>query len=133
VWLYLFQWARKLGKNTVPTKVNIPLHACEHYYLVTKPMAGTNPMMPVVRDYDGYVYFREWNGSLLGGGFEPNPKPIFFQGPPDRFEFQLLQEDWDHFRKLGTSVKLESNTVKQSNSAKLSQTRAKLVKHSQTQ
>ena len=98
------QWSRELGKRTLPHRVNIPVHACEHYYLVTKPIAGTSPLMPVIRDYDGYVYFREWNGGLLGGGFEPNPKPCFHHGPPDKFEFQLLQEDWDHFRKLSVEV-----------------------------
>lgn len=93
-------WSRELGKKTTPHRVNVPVHACEHYYLVTKPIPGTNPMMPVIRDYDGYVFFREWNGGLLGGGFEPNAKPIFHQGPPEKFEFQLLQEDWDHFQVL---------------------------------
>ncbi|XP_070203054.1 pyruvate dehydrogenase phosphatase regulatory subunit, mitochondrial-like isoform X3 [Littorina saxatilis] len=97
-------WSRELGKRTDPRRVNVPLHACEHYYLVTKPITGTNPLMPVIRDYDGYVYFREWNGGLLGGGFEPSPKPCFHQGPPDKFEFQLLQEDWDHFQVLLTEI-----------------------------
>ena len=44
---------------------------------------------------------REWNGGLLGGGFEPKAKPVFHNGIPEKFEFQLLPEDWDHFRKLG--------------------------------
>ena len=54
----------------------------------------------VIRDYDGYVYIREWSGGILGGGFEPKAKPVFHEGIPDKFEFQLLDEDWDHFRKL---------------------------------
>ncbi|KAK7505724.1 hypothetical protein BaRGS_00002995 [Batillaria attramentaria] len=97
-------WSRKVGKMTVPNRVNVPVHACEHYYLVTKPMQGIDPLMPVIRDYDGYTYFREWNGGILAGGFEPNPKPCFHRGPPEKFEFQLLQEDWDHFQILLTHI-----------------------------
>lgn len=36
----------------------------------------------------------------MGGGFEPVAKPVFHEGIPDKFEFQLLPEDWDHFREL---------------------------------
>jgi len=50
----------------------------------------------VVRDYDGGIYFREWNGGLCAGGFEPEAKPVFHTGIPERFEYQLLPEDWDH-------------------------------------
>ena len=65
-------------------------------------LSNTDPtcfFQKVVRDYDGYVYFREWSGGLLGGGFEPKAKPVFHDGIPDKFEFQLLPEDWDHFRE----------------------------------
>lgn len=101
--VHLFQWARELGKKTKPNRVNVPVHACEHYYLVTKPIGGTDPLMPVLRDPDGYIYVREWNGGILAGGFEPNPVPCFHNGIPDKFEFQLLQEDWDHFRKISST------------------------------
>ena len=56
-------------------------------------------MMPVVRDNCGYIYLREWSGGILAGGFEPWGKPCFQDGIPKPFEFQLLPEDWDHFRK----------------------------------
>ena len=55
-------------------------------------------MMPVVRDPCGHFYLREWNGGLLAGGFEPQSKPCFHDGVPSLFEFQLLPEDWEHFR-----------------------------------
>ena len=57
-------------------------------------------MLPVLRDNDGYIYVREWSGGIMAGGFEPISKPIFSDGVPLPFEFQLLPEDWDHFRKL---------------------------------
>lgn len=46
----------------------------------TKPIANLNPMTPVIRDLDGYIYFRENNGRLLAGGFEPVAKPAFEDG-----------------------------------------------------
>ena len=57
-------------------------------------------VIPGIRDYDGYIYFREWSGGLLAGGFEPKAKPCFRDGTPRHFEFQLLQEDWGQFREL---------------------------------
>ncbi|ELU09314.1 hypothetical protein CAPTEDRAFT_226885 [Capitella teleta] len=93
------QWARDLGQlSSIP--VRVPLHSCEHYYLVTKAMDAVSASMPVIRDYDGYVYLREWSGGLLAGGFEPEAKPVFHEGIPEKFEFQLLPEDWDHFQIL---------------------------------
>lgn len=47
-----------------------------------------------------YTYYREWSGGLVMGGFEPKCKPCFTDGIPDKFEFSLLPEDWDHFSVL---------------------------------
>ena len=56
-------------------------------------------MLPVLRDLDGGIYIREWSGGIMAGGFEPISKPIFSDGIPSPFEFQLLPEDLDHFSK----------------------------------
>lgn len=72
-------WAREVGQLSEPY-VKVPLHACEHYYLHTKPIPKLNPMTPVVRDLDGHIYFRENHGRLLAGGYEPNAKPAFEDG-----------------------------------------------------
>jgi len=56
--------------------------------------------LPVLRDMDGYIYIREWSGGIMAGGFDPTSKPIFSDGVPSPFEYQLLPEDLDHFRKL---------------------------------
>ncbi|KAK3581173.1 hypothetical protein CHS0354_024706 [Potamilus streckersoni] len=96
------QWARELGKKSEP-KVRVPLHSCEHFYVVTQPIEDMDKMLPVIRDFDGNVYLREWSGGILAGGFEPpshGGKPVFYNGIPDKFEFQLLHEDWDHFQIL---------------------------------
>jgi len=91
------QWARAFGRRA---GVNVPLYAAEHFYLVTKAIAGVAPDMPVIRDPDGYLYYKEEVGGLVMGGFEPKAKPWTVDPIPDGFEFQLLPEDWDHFEIL---------------------------------
>ncbi len=91
------QWARALGAKS---GVNVPLHSAEHFYIVTEPIAGVKPDLPVMRDPDGFIYFKEEVGGLVMGGFEPVAKPWGMDGIPDKFEFQLLAEDWDQFQPL---------------------------------
>jgi glycine cleavage system aminomethyltransferase T/glycine/D-amino acid oxidase-like deaminating enzyme len=91
------QWARELGRAA---GVNVPLHSAEHFYVVTKPIAGVTPSLPVIRDPDGFIYYKEEVGGLVMGGFEPVAKPWNVERIPDGFEFQLLPEDWDQFEPL---------------------------------
>ncbi|XP_033223647.1 pyruvate dehydrogenase phosphatase regulatory subunit, mitochondrial [Belonocnema kinseyi] len=93
-------WARSVGKLSEPP-LKVPLHPVEHYYLHTKPISGLDPMTPVVRDLDGYIYFREHKGRILAGGFEPIAKPTVEIGLiQDSAEERYLPEDWDHFHVL---------------------------------
>jgi glycine cleavage system T protein len=90
-------WARALGRMA---GVAVPLHASEHFYIVTEPLPGIRSDLPVLRDTDGYIYVREEVGGLLMGGFEPVAKPWGMEGIPEDFSFSLLGEDWDHFQVL---------------------------------
>jgi 4-methylaminobutanoate oxidase (formaldehyde-forming) len=90
-------WARQLGQLAGAA---VPLHASEHFYVVTDPIPGVTPDLPVLRDTDGYIYVREEVGGLLMGGFEPVAKPWGMAGIPEDFSFSLLPEDWDHFQVL---------------------------------
>ncbi|RZF48075.1 hypothetical protein LSTR_LSTR002141 [Laodelphax striatellus] len=93
-------WARSIGKLSEPF-VKVPLHAVEHYYLHTKKIPGLDPMTPVVRDQDGHIYFRERDGCLQAGGFEPVAKPAYEDGRLPRSPVErVLPEDWDHFHVL---------------------------------
>ena len=91
------QWARAFGALA---GVSVPLHSAEHFYIVTERIDGVHPMLPVMRDPDGFIYFKEEVGGLLMGGFEPQAKPWGMAGIPDKFEFQLLPEDWEQFEIL---------------------------------
>ncbi|GAA3470300.1 FAD-dependent oxidoreductase [Nonomuraea roseola] len=88
------QWAKELGRQA---GVTVPLHSAEHFYVVTEQVTGVSPHLPVLRDPDGYAYFKEEVGGLVVGGFEPDAKPWGMDGIPHPFEFQLLDEDWDQF------------------------------------
>jgi 4-methylaminobutanoate oxidase (formaldehyde-forming) len=90
-------WGRHVGAMA---GVTVPLHASEHFYIVTEPMAGVTADLPVLRDTDGYIYVREEVGGLLMGGFEPVAKPWGMGGIPHDFAFSLLPEDWEHFEVL---------------------------------
>src|SRR5678815_4599324 len=72
----------------------------DSFYIVTEPIRGVSPDMPVMRDPDGYIYYKEEVGGLVMGGFEPVAKPWRVDPIPERFEFQLLPEDWDQFEPL---------------------------------
>ncbi|MGI5164605.1 GcvT family protein [Spirillospora sp. CA-253888] len=91
------QWARTIGRMAGAT---VPLHSAEHYYVVTERIEGVHPDLPVLRDPDGYTYFKEEVGGLVVGGFEPDAKPWGMDGIPEPFEFRLLEEDWDQFAIL---------------------------------
>jgi heterotetrameric sarcosine oxidase gamma subunit len=88
------QWSRTIGEMC---GVSVPLHSAEHMYIVTGKIAGVTPDLPVMRDPDGYIYFKEEVGGLVMGGFEPDAKPWGMDGIPHPFEFQLLPDDWDQF------------------------------------
>ncbi len=90
------QWARQVGRMV---GVTVPLFSCEHMYIVTEKMEGVPRDLPVMRDPDGYIYFKEEVGGLLMGGFEPDAKP-WKDIVPDDFEFGMLPDDWDQFQIL---------------------------------
>jgi 4-methylaminobutanoate oxidase (formaldehyde-forming) len=90
-------WGREVGAMA---DVSVPLHACEHFYVLTEPMAEVPPDLPVLRDPDGCLYVKEDAGKLLVGAFEPVAKPWGMAGIPEDFEFGELPEDWDHFMPI---------------------------------
>jgi 4-methylaminobutanoate oxidase (formaldehyde-forming) len=89
-------WGHEVGRMA---GVNVPLHACEHFYIVTEPIAGLS-QLPVLRVPDECAYYKEDAGKFLLGAFEPNAKPWGMDGIPPDFEFDQLPEDFDHFEPI---------------------------------
>ena len=90
-------WGREIGRMA---GVNVPLHAAEHFYIVTEPIAGLTPGTPSLRDQNGGVYVKEDAGKLLVGAFEKEAKPWGMDGIPEDFSFDQLPDDWDHFEPI---------------------------------
>lgn len=90
-------WSRELGTMA---NADVPALACEHFYLLTKPIDGIIGNMPTLSDHDSHLYIRDDSGGLLVGCFEPMGKPIAPGVLDESFEFGLLPEDWDHFEPM---------------------------------
>ncbi|MBB95725.1 MAG: FAD-dependent oxidoreductase [Rhodobacteraceae bacterium] len=87
-------WGHEVGRMA---GINVPLQACEHFYIVTEPIPGLSSL-PVLRVPDECAYYKEDAGKILLGAFEPVAKPW---GPPrPDFEFDQLPEDVDHFEPI---------------------------------
>jgi glycine cleavage system aminomethyltransferase T/glycine/D-amino acid oxidase-like deaminating enzyme len=89
-------WGHEVGRML---GVNVPLQACEHFYIVTEAIAGLT-QMPVLRVPDECAYYKEDAGKMLLGAFEPISKPWAMDGIPQDFEFDQLPEDFDHFEPI---------------------------------
>ncbi|OJI93795.1 4-methylaminobutanoate oxidase (formaldehyde-forming) [Planktotalea frisia] len=88
-------WGHSIGRMA---GVNVPLHSCEHFYIVTEAIPGLT-QMPVLRVPDECAYYKEDAGKMLLGAFEPVSKPWTLDIPKD-FEFDQLPEDFDHFEPI---------------------------------
>ncbi len=90
-------WSRDLAASV---GVNVPLHACEHYYALFESVEGLDPSLPVLRDYDACTYYKYDAGKLLVGAFEPSAKPWGMNGIADDFCFDEIAGDFDHFEPI---------------------------------
>lgn len=90
-------WSRDLAAQI---GVSLPLHAAEHFYVVTEPVKGLPKDLPVLFVGDESSYYKEDAGKLLLGCFEPEAKPWGHNGIPEEFCFDALPEDIDHFAPI---------------------------------
>jgi len=89
-------WGRDLAARN---GVTLPLHACEHFYIVTESIPGL-AQLPVLRVPDECAYYKEDAGKILLGAFEPKAKLWGMDGIPTDFCFDQLSEDFDHFQPI---------------------------------
>ncbi len=90
-------WTRELAATA---GVNVPLHAAEHFYVVTEPLEALPAGLPVLRDMDACTYVKPEAGKLLVGWFEPRAKPWGMEGIPKDFAYGTLPDDLDHVAPL---------------------------------
>ncbi len=89
-------WGRDLAADS---GVTLPLHACEHFYLVTEAIEGLGHL-PVLRVPDECAYYKQDAGKMMLGAFEPVAKPWGMGGIREEFCFDTLPEDWEHFAPI---------------------------------
>jgi heterotetrameric sarcosine oxidase gamma subunit len=90
-------WSRDLAAQI---GVTIPLHAAEHFYVVTEAIPDLPRNLPVLFLGDEWTYYKEDAGKLLVGFFEPKAKPWGQKGISESFSFDSLPEDIDHIAPL---------------------------------
>jgi sarcosine dehydrogenase len=67
---------------------------CHH-----RKIDGLSSDAPTIRDPDRRTYFKEEVGGLSFGGYEPNPQGWTTGDVPNDWEFQLFDDDYDHFEQ----------------------------------
>ena len=90
-------WTRDLAASI---GVTVPLHACEHYYVLFEGIEGLSPSLPVLRDYDYCGYYKYDAGKLLVGAFEPNARPWGMGGISEDFCFDEIAGSFEHFEPV---------------------------------
>jgi glycine cleavage system T protein len=90
-------WGREVGRLA---GVHLPLHPCEHFYVVSEPSSEIPSGLPVLRVTDECAYYKEDAGKLMLGAFEPNAKPWALDGIPEAFCFDELPADLEHFAPI---------------------------------
>jgi 4-methylaminobutanoate oxidase (formaldehyde-forming) len=90
-------WSRDLAATV---GVNIPLYACEHYYVLFESVEGLDPKLPVLRDYDACTYYKYDAGKLMVGAFEPSARPWGMKGIPEDFCFDEIAGSFEHMEPV---------------------------------
>ena len=92
-------FARKTGEMI---GLDIPVVPVEHQYIVTeahpdivKRRDAGEPELGVLRESDGSWYMREEAGGLILGPYEHGAPACYIDGPDDKSEYELFQEDLD--------------------------------------
>lgn len=88
-------WSRDIAAKI---GVDLPLYACEHYYVVTEDMDEMT-RRPVLRDFDKGVYFKEDTGKILMGWFEHNARGCPMDRIGEEFSFDEFPCDLEHMEE----------------------------------
>jgi len=96
-------WSRDIAAKI---GVDLPLYACEHFYVVTDDIEGLG-RRPVLRDFDQGVYFKEETGKMIVGWFEHNARGCPMSRIPEDFgfdEFPCGIEDVEEYLMRGVAT-----------------------------
>jgi 4-methylaminobutanoate oxidase (formaldehyde-forming) len=106
-------WSRDIAAKI---GVDLPLYACEHYYVVTDNIDGLGKR-PVLRDFDKGIYFKEDAGKMLVGWFEHNARGCSMERISEDFCFDEFPCELEHIEdylmnSMGTLPVLEETGIR---------------------
>lgn len=84
--------------------IKLPLIPVRHQLFITEPIAGVEPLQPIVRLVEASVYVRYEQGGLLFGGYEDAPRVLGREGLPPGFQIAALELDLGVLRALVDEV-----------------------------
>ncbi len=84
--------------------LRVPLVPVRHQLFVTEPIAGVEPLQPIVRLVEASVYVRHEQGGLLFGGYEDAPRVVDAATLPPTFQIAELPLDLGVLRGLVDEV-----------------------------
>jgi glycine/D-amino acid oxidase-like deaminating enzyme len=84
--------------------IRLPLVPVRHQLFITEPIAGVEPLQPIVRLLESSVYVRYADGGLMFGGYEDAPSVIDPQTLPRGFQIADLPLDLGVLRGLADEV-----------------------------
>ncbi len=94
-------WSRVVAAGA---GIQLPLVPVRHQLYITEPIAGVQPLQPIVRLLEASVYVRYADGGLMFGGYEDAPAVVEPDALPPGFQIADLALDFDVLRALTEEV-----------------------------
>jgi glycine/D-amino acid oxidase-like deaminating enzyme len=94
-------WSRMVAASA---GIHLPLIPVRHQLYITQPIAGVDPLQPIVRLLEASVYVRYADGGLMFGGYEDTPRVVEPESLPSGFQIADLSLDLEVLRTLTDEV-----------------------------
>ncbi len=95
-------WARQVA---AAAGIHVPMVPTRHQVLITEPVEGATPELPIVRIMDAAVYARPCWGGFLAGGYETEPTQFEMERLPSSFSIADTPLDLSVLRRLMEGVR----------------------------
>jgi glycine/D-amino acid oxidase-like deaminating enzyme len=87
--------------------VRVPIVPTRHQLLITEPVPGSTPDIPIARVIDANVYIRHEEGGLMLGGYEADPRQFDMADLGDAFQISDLELDINVLWGLARQVRAQ--------------------------
>ncbi|XP_023222098.1 pyruvate dehydrogenase phosphatase regulatory subunit, mitochondrial-like [Centruroides sculpturatus] len=74
---------RELGQKCIPP-FRVPIHFTDLPFIVTQPVHGIIPSLPIIRDYDGKFFCHKYDQGILIGGYFNEMKSRFHKNSENK-------------------------------------------------